>query len=171
MPPAYPAIFSAKLYDMAIEKGQKAPDFTLFDSDKNEVTLSGLQGENVLLLFYPLAFTGVCTQELCSIRDNMAVYNNANAKVLGISVDNVFVQDKFKKEHELQFPLLSDYNKEVIKKYDVVHDTFAFGMKEVGKRSAFVIDKEGTVQYAEVLDNPTELPNFEAINALLAELN
>lgn len=155
---------------MAITKGQKAPDFTLFDSDKNEVTLSELQGNNVVLLFYPLAFTGVCTKEMCSVRDNMAVYNDANAKVLGISVDNVFVQDKFKQEHDLQFPLLADYNKEVIKKYDVVHDTFAFGMQEVGKRAAFVIDKEGTVQYAEVLDVPTELPNFEAINETLKGL-
>lgn len=155
---------------MAITKGQKAPDFTLFDSDKNEVTLSELQGNNVVLLFYPLAFTGTCTQELCSVRDNMSVYNDANAQVLGISVDNVFVQDKFKKEHDLQFPLLADYNKEVIKKYDVVHDTFAFGMQEVGKRAAFVIDKEGTVQYAEVLDVPTELPDFEAINETLKGL-
>lgn len=156
---------------MAIEVGQKAPDFTLFDSDKNEVSLSGLQGKNVVLLFYPLAFTGTCTKEVCSVRDNMAVYNNANAEVLGISIDNVFIQDKFKKEHNLQFPLLSDFNKETIKAYDIVHDTFAFGMKEVGKRSAFVIDKEGVVQYAEVLDVPSELPNFEAINAKLAELN
>lgn len=156
---------------MAIEVGQKAPDFTLFDSDKNEVTLSNLQGKNVLLLFYPLAFTGVCTKEVCSVRDNMATYNNANAEVLGISVDNVFVQDKFKQEHNLTFPLLSDYNKDTIKAYDIVHDTFAFGMKEVGKRSAFVLDKEGVVQYAEVLDNAGDMPNFEAINAKLAELN
>lgn len=156
---------------MAIEVGQKAPDFTLFDTDKNEVTLSNLQGKNVLLLFYPLAFTGTCTKEVCSVRDNMSVYNNANAEVLGISIDNVFIQDKFKKEHNLQFPLLSDFNKEVIKAYDVVHDTFALGMKEVGKRSAFVLDKDGIVRYAEVLDVPSELPNFEAINTCLAELN
>ncbi|MCB9045085.1 MAG: redoxin domain-containing protein [Chitinophagales bacterium] len=156
---------------MAVIVGQKAPDFTLYDSDKNEVSLSGLKGNNVLLLFYPLAFTGTCTKELCSVRDNIATYNNANATVLGISIDNVFVQDRFKKEHGLQFPLLSDFNKETIHAYDIVHDTFAFGMKEVGKRSAFVVDKEGFVKYAEVLDNPSEIPDFEAINACLAELH
>lgn len=156
---------------MAIIVGQNAPDFTLYDSEKNEVTLSELKGDNVLLLFYPLAFTGTCTKELCSVRDNIAVYNNANAKVLGISIDNVFVQDLFKKEHNLQFPLLCDFNKETIKAYNVVHDTFAFGMKEVGKRAAFVLDKEGVVRYAEVLDIPTEIPDFEAINACLAGLN
>lgn len=156
---------------MAIEKGQKAPDFTLFDSDKNEVTLSEQQGENVVLLFYPLAFTGTCTKEVCMVRDSMNVYNDSNAKVYGISIDNVFIQDKFKNEHGLQFPLLSDFNKNTIKDYGIVHDTFAFGMKEVGKRSAFVIDKEGTVQYAEVLDDPTQLPNFEAIQETLKSLN
>lgn len=156
---------------MAIEKGQQAPDFTLFDSDKNEVKLSDLRGDNVLLLFYPLAFTGTCTKEVCMVRDGMDSYNNANAKVLGISIDNVFIQDKFKKEHNLQFPLLSDFNKTTIKDYGIVHDTFAFGMKEVGKRSAFVVDKEGFVQYAEVLDDPTQLPNFEAIQETLSKLN
>ncbi len=156
---------------MAIEKGQQAPDFTLFDSDKNEVKLSDLRGDNVLLLFYPLAFTGTCTKEVCMVRDGMDIYNNANAKVLGISIDNVFIQDKFKKEHNLQFPLLSDFNKTTIKDYGIVHDTFAFGMKEVGKRSAFVVDKEGFVQYAEVLDDPTQLPNFEAIQDTLSKLN
>lgn len=156
---------------MAIEKGQKAPDFTLFDSDKNEVKLSDYQGENVVLLFYPLAFTGTCTKEVCSVRDNMNAYNDANAKVLGISIDNVFIQDKFKKEHNLQFPLLSDFNKTTIKDYGVVHDTFAFGMQKVGKRSAFVLDKDGVVQYAEVLDDPTQLPDFDAIQSTLKSLN
>lgn len=156
---------------MAIEKGQKAPDFTLFDSEKNEVKLSDQKGHNVVLLFFPLAFTGTCTKEVCSVRDSLSMYNDADAKVFGISVDNVFVLDKFKKEHELNFPLLSDYNKETIRAYDIVHDTFAFGMQEVGKRSAFVLDKDGVVQYAEVLDNPTELPDFNAIQETLKSLN
>lgn len=155
---------------MAIQVGQQAPDFTLFDSDKNEVSLSALKGNNVLLLFYPLAFTGTCTAEMCSVRDSMNVYNDANAKVLGISIDNVFIQDKFKKEHNLQFPLLSDFNKTTIKDYGIVHDTFAFGMQEVGKRAAYVVDKEGVVQYAEALDVPTDLPDFEAIQETLKGL-
>ena len=156
---------------MAIEVGQQAPDFTLFDSDKNEVTLSGLQGQNVLMLFYPLAFTGTCTKEMCMVRDNISQYNDVNAKVLGISIDNAHVQKKFKEENDINFTLLSDFNKDVIKEYDVVHETFSLGMKEVGKRAAFVLDKEGVVRYAEVLDVPSELPNFEAINETLKSLS
>ncbi len=155
---------------MAIQVGQQAPDFTLFDSDKNEVSLSGLQGNNVLLLFYPVAFTSTCTVELCSVRDNIALYNNANAKVLGISIDTVYALGKFKTEQNLNFPLLSDFNKETIHAYGAVYPTFAFGMKDVGKRAAFVVDKEGIVRYAEVLENASLLPDFEAINACLAEL-
>ncbi len=154
---------------MKIEVGQQAPDFTLFDSDKQPVTLSGLKGNNVLLLFFPQAFTGVCTTELCNIRDNIANYNNANAKVLGISVDSVFTLAKFKEEQKLNFPLISDFNKEVSTTYDTIFDVFpVFGMKGVSKRSAFVIDKEGVVKYAEVLESPGDLPNFEAINTTLA---
>jgi peroxiredoxin len=90
---------------MAIAIGQAAPDFTLFDSDKNKVTLSELKGKNVVILFFPLAFTGVCTKELCSVRDNISAYNDTNAQVLGISVDSLFVLDKFKQEQSLNFPL------------------------------------------------------------------
>ena len=98
---------------MAIQIGQSAPDFTLFDSDKNPVQLAAQQGNNVLLLFFPQSFTGVCTKELCSIRDNIALYNDAHAKVFGISVDSVFTLGKFKEEQQLNFPLISDFNKKV----------------------------------------------------------
>ncbi|MBL7726369.1 MAG: redoxin domain-containing protein [Dinghuibacter sp.] len=153
---------------MAITVGQPAPELALFDSQKNKVTLSGLKGSNVLLLFYPQAFTGVCTKELCSVRDNIAQYNNVNATVLGISVDSVFTLAKFKEEQQLNFPLLSDFNKEAITAYDCAYDSFTdMGMKGVAKRSAFVIDREGIVRYAEVLGNAGDLPNFEAINATL----
>jgi len=156
---------------MTIATGQKAPDFTLYDSDKNKVTLSELKGKNVVLLFFPLAFTGTCTKELCSIRDNIAVYNETDAQVLGISVDSLFTLDKFKKEQNLNFPLLSDFNKEASKAYDVLYTTFpAFEMQGVSKRSAFVIDKEGVVQYAEICPAPSDLPDFEAIQATLAKL-
>jgi peroxiredoxin len=98
---------------MAIQIGQKAPDFTLHDTDKNKVTLSEQQGKNVVLLFYPLAFTGTCTKELCSVRDNMSFYNDVNAQVYGISVDSLFANGKFKEEQNYNFPLLSDFNKDV----------------------------------------------------------
>jgi len=156
---------------MAIQIGQQAPDFTLRDNEKNKVTLSDYRGRNVLLLFYPLAFTGTCTKELCYMRDNLARYNDMNAVVFGISVDSLFAQDKFKKEQNLNFPLLSDFNKEVSKAYDTIYEHFFNDMDGVSKRSAFVIDKEGIVRYAEVLEIATELPNFEAIQNCLKELN
>jgi len=156
---------------MAIQIGQQAPDFTLRDNEKNKVTLSDYRGRNVLLLFYPLAFTGTCTKELCYMRDNLARYNDMNAVVFGISVDSLFAQDKFKKEQNLNFPLLSDFNKEVSKAYDTIYEHFFNDMDGVSKRSAFVIDKEGIVRYAEVLEIATDLPNFEAIQNCLKELN
>jgi len=156
---------------MDIQIGQQAPDFTLRDNEKNKVTLSDYRGRNVLLLFYPLAFTGTCTKELCYMRDNLARYNDMNAVVFGISVDSLFAQDKFKKEQNLNFPLLSDFNKEVSKAYDTIYEHFFNDMDGVSKRSAFVIDKEGIVRYAEVLEIATDLPNFEAIQNCLKELN
>lgn len=156
---------------MKIEIGQTAPNFTLHDSDKNKVTLSDLKGQNVLLLFYPQAFTGVCTKELCGVRDNIALYNNSNATVLGISVDSVFTLNKFKEDQQYNFTLLSDFNKEVSELYDSIYHDWILDMKGVSKRSAFVIDKEGTVRYAEVLENAGELPNFEKIQEVLVQLN
>jgi peroxiredoxin len=156
---------------MAITKGQQAPDFTLMDNAKNMVTLSEQKGKNVLLLFFPLAFTGVCTKELCSVRDNMAIYNQLNAQVYGISVDSIFSLDKFKQEQNYNFPLLSDFNKVVSTAYGSIYETFFGGMEGVSKRSAFVIDKEGIVQYAEVLENAGEVPDFDAIKNCLETLN
>ena len=155
---------------MAIEVGQKAPDFTLFNTEKQPVTLSEQKVKNVLLLFFPLAFTSVCTKELCAIRDNMSLYNNANAAVFGISVDSLFTLARFKEEQNYNFPLLSDFNKEVSKAYGSLYEKFGFEMLGVSKRSAFLIDKEGTVQYAEVLENAGDVPDFAAIEAKLAEL-
>jgi peroxiredoxin len=152
---------------MKIEIGAAAPDFTLYDSEKNKVTLSELKGQSVLLLFFPQAFTGVCTTELCSVRDNMNHYSQLNAKVLGISVDSIFTLARFKEDQQYNFALLSDFNKEVSNAYGAIYDTFVFDMKGVSRRSAFVIDKEGVVQYAEVLESAGDLPNFEAIQQTL----
>lgn len=155
---------------MALQVGQVAPAFTLFDTDKKEVSLDSFAGKNVLLLFFPQAFTSVCTTELCAVRDNIGLYNNANAVVLGISVDSVFTLIRYKDDQKLNFPLLSDFNKEVSAKYDSLYESFAFGMKGVSKRSAFIIDKKGNIAYAEVLENAGEIPDFQAIQTKLAEL-
>ncbi len=151
-----------------LQTGQQAPDFTLYDSEKNKVTLSEQRGANVLLLFFPLAFTSVCTVELCAVRDNISQYNNMNAKVFGISVDSVYTLAKYKEEQRLNFPLLSDFNKEVSEAYDSLYEKFGFGMRGVSKRSAFLIDVNGLLQYAEVLENAKEQPNFEAIQQKLS---
>jgi len=156
---------------MKIDIGHTAPNFTLYDSEKNKVTLSELKGQNVLLLFFPLAFTGTCTKELCTVRDNISIYNDANAKVLGISVDSLHTLAKYKAEQNLNFTLLSDFNKDASAAYGSLYEIFGYNMKGVSKRSAFVIDKSGIIQFAQVLENASELPNFESINQTLSNLN
>lgn len=155
---------------MSIQLGQAAPDFTLYNTEKNKVSLSDFRNRNVVLLFFPLAFTGVCTNEMCSTRDAMSVYNGLNAEVIGISVDSMFVLDRFRKEHHLEFPLLSDFNREVSKEYGCLYETFVFDMQGVSKRSAFVIDKEGILRFAEVLESAGDLPDFNAIQECLKGL-
>jgi peroxiredoxin len=156
---------------MKIAEGSAAPEFSLFNSEKSKMSLNDFKGKNVLILFFPLAFTGTCTTELCNIRDNISVYSNSNAQVLGISVDSIFSLAKFKEEQHLNFPLLSDFNKEVSAEYGSLYENFGFDMRGVSKRSAFVIDKEGIVRYAEVLENASEVPDFTAIQKTLAEYN
>ena len=156
---------------MTIQPGQAAPDFTLYDTVKQTVTLSQFRGQNVLLLFFPLAFTSVCTAELCSIRDNLKMYEQLNAQPLGISVDSLYSLARYKTEQNLNFPLLSDFNKEVSEAYGSLYDQFSYGMKGVSKRSAFLIDKNGIVQHAEVLENAGMQPDFEEIRVKLRALN
>jgi len=155
---------------MNIEIGQPAPDFTLYDSAKNKITLSDMKGHNVLLLFFPLAFTSTCTAELCSIRDNISFYNDVNAKVFGISVDSLHTLAKYKADQNLNFTLLSDFNKEVSSLYGSLYEMFGYNMKGVSKRSAFVIDKDGIIRYVEVLENASEQPNFQNITLTLGGL-
>jgi len=156
---------------MKISAGQQAPDFTLFDNAKNKVTLSELKGNNILLLFFPLAFTSVCTKELCSVRDNIGMYNKANAKVFGISVDSLHTLAKFKEEQNLNFQLLSDFNKEASEAYGALYPVFGYNMKGVSKRAAFVIDKNGIVRYSEVLENASDIPDFKTIEQTLLNLS
>lgn len=156
---------------MSLTINQTAPTFKLFNTDKKEVSLNDLKGKNVVLLFFPLAFTGTCTAELCSVRDNYGIYNDLKAVVFGISIDSIFTLGKFKEEQKLNFDLLSDFNKEASSAYGSLYHDFIFGMKGVSKRSAFVIDKEGKLQYAEILEKASDLPNFEAIRSCLEKLN
>lgn len=156
---------------MSLKLDSKAPDFTLQNTEGEKITLSDYRDEkNVVLLFFPLAFTGTCTEELCTTRDNMKLYNSMDAEVIGISVDSFFTLKEFKKAENLNFTLLSDFNKEVSSKYDTLYDEF-FGMKGVAKRSAFVIDQEGLVRHKEILENAGELPDFKTIQETLSELN
>ncbi|MCA0431460.1 MAG: redoxin domain-containing protein [Bacteroidetes bacterium] len=156
---------------MSLKLNETAPNFTLLNTLKKEVKLNELKGKNVVLLFFPLAFTGVCTNELCSVRDSLADYNQLNATIFGISVDSLFTLAKYKEEQKLNFELLSDFNKNVSLDYNCLYENFAFGMKGVSKRSAFVIDKNGILKHIEILENAGELPNFETIKTVLKNLN
>lgn len=153
-----------------ISIGIIAPDFTLFNTEKQAVTLSSLRGKNVVLLFFPLAFTSTCTAELCGVRDDISNYSNMNAEVYGISVDSLFSLGKFKEEQGLNFDLLSDFNKTASKSYECLYESFVLNMEGVSKRSAFLIDKEGIIKYAEVLENAGEIPNLEALKTILTQL-
>lgn len=155
---------------MALQPGDKAPEFALRASDKSQVQLKDYRGKKVVLLFFPLAFTSVCTKELCLMRDSLAEYERLDAQILAVSVDSLYVLNKWKTEQGFNFPLLSDFNKTVSKKYNTLYKSFVFEMKGVSKRSAFVIDAEGIIRYAEVLENAGELPNFEVVRQTLEKI-
>jgi peroxiredoxin len=156
---------------MKMETGKPAPNFSLFNTDKKKLSLSDFSGKNVLLLFFPQAFTSTCTKELCAVRDDISRYSNANAQVIGISVDSVFTLKKYKEDQHYDFPFLSDFNKEVSALYGCLYDEWILDMKGVSKRSAFIIDKTGILRYAEVLEIAGDLPDFAAINLILGTLN
>lgn len=152
---------------MALQAGDQAPDFKLFSSELKEVSLSDYKGKKLVLQFFPMAFTGVCTTQLCTMRDSFGFYAGMNAEVLGISVDSPFTLAKFKEDQAYQFPLISDFNKEMSQAYDAFYEEFAFNLKGVSKRSAFVIDEEGKIIYAEVLESAGDLPDFDAIKKVV----
>ncbi len=156
---------------MILTIGQAAPGFTLYDTDKNKVSLAGFRGKNVLLLFFPQAFTSTCTRELCGVRDDIVRYSNINAEVIGISVDSVFTLKKYKDDQQYNFPLLSDFNKEVADLYGALYTDWILDMKGVSKRAAFIVDKDGILAYIEVLENAGEMPDFAAINEKIASLS
>ncbi len=150
---------------MSLQIGNTAPDFTLYNTEKQAITLSELKGQNVVLLFFPLAFTSTCTKELCGVRDDIANYEGLNAKVFGISVDSIFSLGQFKKEQGLNFDLISDFNKDVSTAYGCLYDQFVLEMKGVSKRSAFLIDANGIIQYAEVLESAGDIPDLELLKS------
>jgi peroxiredoxin len=158
---------------MAIPVGSKAPDFTLKSKQASglvDVKLSDNFGKkNTVILFFPLAFTSVCTKEMCDITAGLNAYSGVNADVIGVSVDSPFAQEAWAQKEKIGIKLVSDLNKQVIKQYDVVFPMLA-GVGDTAARSAFVIDKNGVVQYSEQTPTPKDLPNFEAIKAALGKL-
>lgn len=155
---------------MSLQPGAKAPDFTLKNTSMEEVSLSSFQGKrNVVLLFVPLAFTGVCTQELCDITQGLSAYSDLDAEVLGISVDSPFSQKAWAEKEGIGIPLLSDFNKDVSAAYGTQYEDL-LGFRGVAKRSAFVIDKQGVVRFASVSDDAKVLPDFNAVRACLESL-
>src|SRR5205809_3386888 len=163
---------------MPLTVGTKAPDFTLPTKraeGPKQIKLSDNFGEkNTLLLFFPMAFTGTCTTEMCGVSNDLAAYSGLNAVVYGISGDNPFAQEAWAQKEKITAPLLSDYEHHVAKEYGVMYDSFLpqmnLGMSGVPKRSSFIIDKNGVIQFAESNDDARQLPNFEKIKEKLAEL-
>lgn len=153
---------------MAIEMGQQAPDFTLFDTNRDQVTLSEKKGQKVVIAFFPAAFTGVCEKELCTFRDSMAALNGLNATVLAISVDAPFANGAFAQQNQLNFPVLSDYTREATRAYGVALDNFAaMPGYTAAQRAVFVADEAGKVIFAWIADNPGQEPDYDAVKAAL----
>jgi peroxiredoxin len=154
---------------MAVIEGAQAPDFTLMNQEREPVTLSNLKGRPVVLAFFPAAFSSVCTKELCTFRDSLSRLNQAQAQVLGISVDTFFALKAFHTDQKLTFPLLSDFNKQTIRDYGVFNEDM-IGLKGIAKRAVFVIDKDGKVRYRQVLEDARNEPDYEAAFKALASL-
>ena len=156
---------------MAVEIGHPAPGFTLYDQDRNERSLAEFKGKNVVLAFYPGAFTGVCTTEMCALRDQTGQFNALNAQVLGISVDGPFAQKAWADANNLNFPILSDFNREVVDQYDVALPNLG-GLEGyvAANRAVFIVDKEGVVRYKWLAPSPANEPDYEQIRQELGRL-
>ncbi|HTO94391.1 MAG TPA: peroxiredoxin [Bacteroidota bacterium] len=156
---------------MPLKKGDRAPDFSLYDTDKKIRSLGEFLGRKSLIAFYPGAFTGVCTKEMCTFRDSLATLGSLNAQVVGVSVDSPYANKSFAEQNKLTFPLLSDFSREVSKKYCGLYEDFA-GLKSytASKRSVFVLDSKGIVQYAWISDNPGVEPPYEEVTRALSAI-
>ena len=156
---------------MALSIGQQAPDFKLVDRERKEHALSEFKGKNVVLFFFPMAWTGTCTKEMCAVEEDYKIYADFNAVTIGISVDTLFALKHFSDDNHLDHViLLSDFNKETIRAYDVVHNDFICGYKDVAKRCTFVIDKNGIIRFIEILPSPGDFPDMDAIKKAVASL-
>ena len=155
---------------MAVDVGSKAPDFTLVNQDRQPVTLSQeLEKGPVVLAFFPGAFSGTCTKEMCNFRDTMSSFRSVDANVLGISTDTFFTLKAWDDQQRLGFPLLSDYNKDVIRAYGVVNPDM-IGLKDIARRAVFVIDKSGVVRHREVVEDARNEPNYTRLNEAVASI-
>jgi len=154
---------------MAVDVGARAPDFTLTSHERQPVTLSQQRGQPVVLAFFPAAFSSVCEKEMCTFRDSMSRLNQAKAQVYGISVDTFFTLKAFHDQQRLTFPLLSDFNKQVIRDYGVFNEDM-IGLKGIARRAVFVIDKDGVVRYRQVLDDARNEPDYEKVFSTLSVL-
>lgn len=154
---------------MTVDVGSKAPDFTLMDQDRTPVTLSSFRGHPVVLAFFPAAFSGTCTHELCTFRDQLGELNTVQARVLGISVDTFFALKAFHDKEQLAFPLLCDFNKATIRMYGVVNPDM-IGLHDIAKRAVFVLDRDGVVRYREVLDDARNEPDYGRVVATATSL-
>jgi peroxiredoxin len=155
---------------MGVEVGQQAPDFTLLNTEREKVSLESLRGKPVILAFFPLAFSPVCTEEMCTFRDSLGELNSANAQVVGLSVDSPFALKAFATAEGLQFPLLSDFNKETSRAYGVLNENLLGAFQGVANRAVFVIDKNGRVAHRWVSEDPRVQPNYAEIKSLVRTL-
>ena len=155
---------------MAIAAGSRAPAFKLYNTDRKEISSDDLAGKTIVLHFFPAAFTGVCTEQVCSSRDDLSFYNDLGAVVIGISVDMPFSLKAFKEKHNINFELLSDFNKRMIHEYDMYHCNFICDLKGVAKRGVVVIDKNGTIAYSEETTTTGTQVNFTALKEALSKL-
>ena len=153
-----------------LKVGDKVPKFKMYGTDRQPFTNESISGKRTLFLFFPAAFTSTCTKELCSVRDDIARYNNLSVDVIGISTDSVYALEKYKEEQRLNFLLASDFNKDVTATFGLDYELKSFEMKGVSKRSAFIIDEKGILQYAEVVEKSGELPDFEAIHKVIEKM-
>jgi peroxiredoxin len=155
---------------MSLAIGIKAPDFKLFNTNKKEISLDTFTGQNLIIHFFPAAFTGVCTAQMCTSRDDLSFYNDLNAAIIGVSVDTPFALSIYKEKNAINFDLLSDFNKKMIHDYEMYHSNFAMGMKGVAKRGVVLIDKAGLIQYVEVTPTLGDQIDFAALKAALNNL-
>lgn len=150
--------------------GEAAPDFSLYDTDKKLIALSSFHGKRVVLLFFPFAFSSVCTKEMCEMESVYADYEELDAEIIAVSVDSLYTHKKFKEIYNLRFTLLSDFNKEVSALYDVLDTNFAFGYRGVSRRASFVIDPAGIIAFAEVLPSPGDYPDMTRLKQTVMNL-